>query len=141
VIEIVPLHQAGLELPPQHPEGPGVCDVFAFLVRDGDAAFLVDTGVGEGSAVIDALYKPRRSQLLEALAAQGVAPGGLAGIACSHLHFDHCGNNRLFPGLPIFVQRAEVEAARAAHYTVPDWVDFEGSNYQVVEGRRRLSPS
>lgn len=139
-VEIIPLRLAELELPPQHPEGPGRCEVFAFLVRDGHATFLIDTGVGEGNATIEALYKPRRAELSSTLARHGLVPGGLSGIANSHLHFDHCGNNRLFPGIPIFVQRAEYEAARAAHYTVRRWVEFDRSNYQVVQGRQRLSP-
>ena len=67
MIEIVPLRQARLELPPQHPEAPGVCEVFAFLVRDGDAAFLVDNGVGEGSAVIEQILSPDECRALAAL--------------------------------------------------------------------------
>ncbi len=139
-IEIIPLRLALLELPPQHPESPGPCEVLAFVVRDGDSTFLIDTGVGEGSAVIEALYKPRRAELRETLAGHGILPGRISAIINSHLHFDHCGNNRLFPGVPIFVQRAEYEAAGAAHYTVPAWLHFERSDYHVVQGRLQLSP-
>ena len=139
-IEIIPLRLALLELPPQHPESPGPCEVFGFVVRDGVSTVLIDTGVGEGSAVIEALYKPRRAELFETLASHGILPGSVSAIVNSHLHFDHCGNNPLFPGVPIFVQRAEYEAARAAHYTVPAWLHFEHSDYQVVQGPLRLSP-
>jgi N-acyl homoserine lactone hydrolase len=55
-------------------------------------------------------------------------------VVNSHLHFDHCGNNRRFPGVPIYVQAAEYSAARQPHYTVPEWVDFEGAEYGVVDG-------
>jgi N-acyl homoserine lactone hydrolase len=138
--EIIPIHAARLELPPTHPEGPGSCDVFSFLVRDGGSSFLIDTGVGVGSAVVENLYKPRRTPLLQALARHGVEAGALSGIANSHLHFDHCGNNDLFAGVPIFVQQAEYEAAGAAHYTVPSWLHFEGADYRLLAGRHRLSP-
>jgi glyoxylase-like metal-dependent hydrolase (beta-lactamase superfamily II) len=138
--EIIPIRLAELELPATHPDGPGPCEVFAFLVRDGDTSFLIDTGVGEGSAVIEALYKPRRSRLLEALARHGIEPSSLSGIVNSHLHFDHCGNNGLFPGIPIFVQHAEYEAASAARYTVPSWLHFEGADYRIVRGHHGLSP-
>jgi glyoxylase-like metal-dependent hydrolase (beta-lactamase superfamily II) len=63
----------------------------------------------------------------------------LHGVVNPHLHFDHCGNNRLFPGTPIFVQRAEYEAASAPHYTVPSWLHFERADYRLVGGSHRLS--
>jgi glyoxylase-like metal-dependent hydrolase (beta-lactamase superfamily II) len=139
-VEIIPIRVAELELPETHPEGPGSCEVFAFLVRDGDTRFLVDTGVGEGNTVIETLYKPRRSDLVAALGRLGVEPRALSALVNSHLHFDHCGNNRQFPGVPIFVQEEEYDAASAAHYTVPGWVHFAGAAYRRVRGRRRLSP-
>lgn len=127
-------------LPESHPEGPGPCDVHAFLVRDGHFAFLVDTGVGSGCEPIDARYRPERADLPAELARLGVRPGGLAGIVNSHLHFDHCGNNRLFPGVPIYAQRAEYEAAHADRYTVRDWLLFEGADYRLLDGPFDLSP-
>lgn len=30
----------------------------------------------------------------------------------THLHFDHCGRNHLFPDTPIYVQRCELDDAR-----------------------------
>jgi glyoxylase-like metal-dependent hydrolase (beta-lactamase superfamily II) len=67
-------------------------------------------------------------------------------VVNSHLHFDHCGGNPLFPGVPIYVQPAEYEASRTPMYTVPDWVDFPGANYihragdhEVVPGVRVLA--
>ena len=60
-------------------------------------------------------------------------------VVNSHLHFDHCGNNMRFPGLPIYVQAAEYEAARRPNYTVPEWVDFEGADYAVVDGDTQVA--
>lgn len=137
--EIAPLKLAQVELPESHPRGPGACEVFGFLVRDAGACVLVDTGVGEGNGLIDHLYKPCRADLLVALSGVGVSPEQVSAIVNSHLHFDHCGNNRLFPGVSIFVQEAEFEAAQAPHYTVRDWVEFPGSRYELVRGRRFIS--
>ena len=39
-------------------------------------------------------------------------PRDVSLVVNTHLHFDHCGGNRLFAGLPIHVQRVEREAAR-----------------------------
>jgi glyoxylase-like metal-dependent hydrolase (beta-lactamase superfamily II) len=60
-------------------------------------------------------------------------------VANSHLHFDHCGNNVLFPDVPIFVQEAELEAASQPAYTVPEWVDFPGASYRPIRGRHAIS--
>src|SRR5919197_6565968 len=58
----------------------------------------------------------------------------------THLHFDHCGGNRLFAGVPIYVQRAEREAAREPDYTIPEWAEFEGATYEEVDGEAEILP-
>jgi N-acyl homoserine lactone hydrolase len=44
-----------------------------------------------------------------------------------------------FPGVPIYVQAPEYEAARRPKYTVPEWVDFEGADYAVVDGDTQVA--
>lgn len=56
----------------------------------------------------------------------------------SHLHFDHCGNNRRFPGVPMVVQRTEYELARQPHYTIPEWVNFPGARWELVDGETEV---
>ena len=56
-------------------------------------------------------------------------------VVNTHLHFDHCGGNRLFPGIPIHVQRRELTDARTENdYTVRESVD---SRRDVRRARRR----
>jgi N-acyl homoserine lactone hydrolase len=56
-------------------------------------------------------------------------------VVNTHLHFDHCGGNRLFPGVPIHVQRRELADARELYdYTVREWVDFDGATYVEHDG-------
>lgn len=83
---------------------------------------------------MDELLRPERRLLPEALSDEGIAPADLVAIANSHLHIDHCGQNHLFPGVPIYVQRAEYEAAHSPNYTVPGWVDFPGASYELLDG-------
>ena len=137
---VLPLHLATLQLPEGHPEGEGPCEVYAFLVLEGRRAFLVDTGVGTGSTLIDRLYRPERRPLGEALAAHGVAAGDIELVIASHLHFDHCGGLRELPGVPVLVQRRELEASETPHYTVPDWVRFPGAQHRAIEGAYDVSP-
>lgn len=139
-IDVTPLRLGRVELPDFHPAAPGFDTVQAFLVRDGEHCVLVDTGVGAGSELIDRLYQPERVELPVALDRAGASLRDVTAVVNSHLHFDHCGGNRLFPGVPIFVQQAELEAARQPHYTVTDWVDFAGARYVSVRGRHAISP-
>ena len=61
-------------------------------------------------------------------------------VVNSHLHFDHCGGNHLFAGKPFYVQRRELEEARAGGYTIPEWVDAPGVEYTLVDGEHELLP-
>jgi glyoxylase-like metal-dependent hydrolase (beta-lactamase superfamily II) len=61
-------------------------------------------------------------------------------VVNTHLHFDHCGENNLFPNVPVYVQAAEYEAARGPAYTIPEWVDFPGATYERVDGETELLP-
>ena len=133
------LRLAELRLPASHPKGPGIDVVYGYLVRDRDHCVLVDTGVGFGSDVIDRIYAPERFDLAEALGYLDVSPDEVTAVVNSHLHFDHCGGNDLFRGVPIFVQQAELDAAREPHYTVPGWVDFAGASYAPLRGVHSIS--
>ena len=75
--------------------------VYAYLVEHPDARVLVDTGLMQPhplTADLDPRPYPLDTQDLD------VASIDL--VVNTHLHFDHCGGNRLFPGTPIHVQRA-----------------------------------
>jgi len=59
----------------------------------------------------------------------------------THLHFDHCGNNHLFAGTPIHVQRRELDDALTLDdYTILDWVQASGVQYVPVDGELELLP-
>lgn len=118
----------------------GRIDVHAYLIRSAGEVILVDTGVGEGNAYVDGHFEPERVSLIDALARHGVSPADVTSIINSHLHFDHCGNNRLFAHANAFVQAAELEAARQPGYTVPAWFDFEGARLVAVDGDRTIAP-
>jgi N-acyl homoserine lactone hydrolase len=42
-------------------------------------------------------------------------------------------------GVPIYVQRAEFEAAAVRGYTVPEWFSFPGADYRLLDGPFRLN--
>jgi N-acyl homoserine lactone hydrolase len=93
---------------------------------------LVDTGLIDSTPELDRDWSPHFDP--EAI------PRDVVFVINTHLHFDHCGGNRLFAGTPIHVQQREREAARAEEYTIPEWVDFEGATYVELEGEQELLP-
>lgn len=134
VISVHPLHLADVTPAPNLPWARPTYPVFAFLVLHPDGPVLVDTGVGVGNAFIDELYSPVHHDLDEALARHGVTTDRIVTVITSHLHFDHCGQNDRFGHARIVVQRAEVEAAQAALYTVPEWAFPPGLDLSVIDG-------
>src|SRR5213082_3653838 len=68
-------------------------------------------------------------------------PRDVVCVINTHLHFDHCGGNRLFPGVPIHVQRRELADARTRDdYTIREWVDFPGATYVEHDGEAEILP-
>jgi N-acyl homoserine lactone hydrolase len=120
--------------PESHPwhGRPGV--VFGYVIRRSGRVILVDSGLGPPHPDIDPYYRPVRTDLRSAVRQHGIEPTAISAIICTHLHFDHCGGNAAFPGIPIFVQAVEREAARAEGYTVPESVNFPGVRYELRSG-------
>jgi len=136
--DVIPLHLADVTYPESHPLAGQDGPVLAFAIRHPDGIVLFDTGIGEGNAWIDENYRPRSRGVREALVAARLDPDAVRAIVNSHLHFDHCGQNRAFPGVPIRVQRTELELARAGGHTVLEWVDFPRARYEAVEGDHEI---
>lgn len=137
---ITPLLLSELELPTGHPRAGERCLVYGFVVHHEGGPILVDSGVGSGSAVVDAAYAPLRHPIDQALETAGVGIGDVAMVINTHLHFDHCGNNVRFPGVRLVAQRAELEAAHGPGYTVTEWVDFPGALWSPVDGEAEVAP-
>jgi N-acyl homoserine lactone hydrolase len=109
--------------------------VVAYVVRHPRGLLLFDTGIGEGHEEADRQYHPIvRRPLREALQTIGVRFEDVTAVANCHFHLDHCGGNPQFPGIPIFAQRAEYDAADSLDYTLPQTVRFEGATMELHEG-------
>ncbi|MGW4763823.1 N-acyl homoserine lactonase family protein [Streptomyces pseudogriseolus] len=119
---------------------PRVEPVLAYLVRHGNGLILFDTGIGDADPETEAHYRPRRRALQEALSAAGVGLDDISVVVNCHLHFDHCGGNPLLGGRPIFVQEAELAAARGGDHTFDGLVDFPGATYEVTAGKTEIWP-
>ena len=129
-IAVTPIHVADLVA-----EG-ALMPVYAHLIDHPDARVLVDTGMTELHPLVADL-DPR----LRPLSSQDFDLDRIDIVVNTHLHFDHCGGNHLFPGRPIYVQRRELDDARGEDdYTIREWVDAPGLQYVPVDGELELLP-
>jgi N-acyl homoserine lactone hydrolase len=109
---------------------------YAYALFHPDGLVLVDTGMIDSDPKLDEAYSPTIKPLSE----HDVPLDEVVLVINTHLHFDHCGGNRLFPGVPIYVQKVEREATGGPDYTIPEWVEFEGANYIELEGEAEIVP-
>ena len=102
------------------------------VIEHPDGRVLVDTGMIDSTRELDAQWHPAFDP--------AAIPRDVSIVINTHLHFDHCGGNRLFAGTPIYVQRVEREAAREPGHTIPEWVEFEGARYIELNGAAEIVP-
>lgn len=101
-------------------------------------AVLVDTGCG-GPEVLIREYRVVNRSITGALQAHGLSPADVRLIINTHLHFDHCGQNPAFPGVPIHVQRAEFERVRYEGGAVWEWLESTKSRFELLDGETKLA--
>lgn len=140
------IHQGHYTVPPEFPRAPhlqgAAIVVTSFFIDHADGPIVIDTGFTTGHAKAEALFHPVIRPFDESLREMGIRPGDARAVANCHLHVDHSGNNFRFPGVPIFIQKAERDAASTTlDYSLPDrTVDFKGATLEVVEGDAEIAP-
>lgn len=130
-MNVTRLHLGDVRLPSTHPTHANVVlPLFAYMVDHNGGTLLFDTGLGPHNDIIDSMYELRRASL----------PVRRADLVVNcHLHFDHCGGNQFVVDATIIAQRVELELAREPMYTVPEWVDFPGARWQVIDGEHSIT--
>jgi glyoxylase-like metal-dependent hydrolase (beta-lactamase superfamily II) len=112
----------------------------SLLIRTGKQTVLVETGMGNKLSSRMAKFYGQPAQLLNNLAAGGVAPEDIDIVINSHLHFDHCGWNTIrdangkfvatFPRARYYAPKGEWEYAR--HPSERDSISFISENYDPL---------
>ncbi|HST17801.1 MAG TPA: MBL fold metallo-hydrolase [Gaiellaceae bacterium] len=103
--------------------------VYGWTIAVPEGTILVDTGMIDSTPELDEEWGPSLRPW--------AAPDDMVAVINTHLHFDHCGGNRRFAGLPTYVQRAELAAAVAPDY-LEEWVHFPGESYVELDGDTEL---
>ena len=102
--------------------------VFVHTIEHAAGVVLVDTGMIDSTPELHEEGAP--------VPMPENIPRDVVCVINTHLHFDHCGGNRLFAGVPIHVQRLELEGP----YDPKEWVDFPGATYVEHDGEAEILP-
>jgi N-acyl homoserine lactone hydrolase len=111
----------------------------AYLIEAEDSIILVDTG---SSVRWKELHPPsllsqfpihieEHEHLDKLLKSIGFATDDVNYVINTHLHYDHCGNNEMFPKASFLVNEAEL-----AHALAPDWWEAPGYVRAVFDDRK-----
>jgi len=92
--------------------------ILVFLIQGAESPILVDTGLGKPDRAMDIMkLGPHRTSpewdLASQLRSYGVKPEDVKYIILTHLHYDHCGKNHIFPNAKFIIQRKELQEAAA----------------------------
>lgn len=139
-ITVEPLDLGTVQLPDWHPRAADrTCLIQGFAVRHPDGVILFDTGTGDDHDFLNELYHPTITPIVTALNDAGIDERDVQAIVNSHLHFDHCGQNRFLPWAPVWTQSAEYEMVDAPRYTIAEWATTEVDRLRLIDGDADLA--
>lgn len=102
-----------------------------FVIEGGETPIVVDTGPPDAERVRHYhhydLEQRDEEQPARVLAAAGIDPAAVRIVVNTHLHWDHCSNNDLFPSARFVVQKREL------HYAV-DPVEWHNPAFERLPG-------
>ncbi len=115
------------------------------LIQTEKENILVDTGIGNlppKYRTFHDVMRGKNQELRFSLKKEGLSPEDVTLVINTHLHFDHCGNNRLFPKAKFLSQVDEIRYAylpdrfmRVSY--LRDFFDVEG-DFLPVRGRHSI---
>jgi N-acyl homoserine lactone hydrolase len=73
-------------------------------------------------------------RVADALAEHHISPADIRVVINTRLHFDHCGQNAVFPQAPVHVQCGELDHARLENPWQREWLDYAGARYELLDG-------
>lgn len=141
LMELAVLDLGRVTLPDWHPLAAtdGFAIIRGFAIGHPDGVFLFDTGVADDHELLNEMYQPTVVPIVNAVNDAGFDERDIVGIVNSHLHFDHCGQNRFLPGVPVFAQRPEMEAVEIPRYTIPEWARIDDDRRRLLDGDEEIA--
>jgi len=132
-----------------HGEGLKRIPVFSVFIDHPDGKVLIDTGFDLKQTQKDLPFEQPEQSSEQTIPAQlekiGIKPEDVDILVNTHLHFDHCGANRLFPHAENFINKWELREAfvpepferlgyNRIHFDLPNW------NYHLIDGDYEVLP-
>jgi glyoxylase-like metal-dependent hydrolase (beta-lactamase superfamily II) len=116
------------------------------LVQTDSDNILIDTGMGVLPESYQPYYKLNRGpgeELADSLKLMNLSVDEISMVINTHLHVDHCGNNRLFKNARFVVQSKELEYAYNPHrFQKGGYIKdmFDGIKYDTIDGNFEILP-
>jgi glyoxylase-like metal-dependent hydrolase (beta-lactamase superfamily II) len=137
---ITPLGLGTLTIPAGAPMGGRVLAVRGYVVSHPRGTLLFDTGLGTEHPGFDVALSTIRKPLSAAMEAAGLSASDITCVANCHLHYDHCGGNPSFVGVPTYVQRRDYEARDTIGWYIEERVEFPGGDLRLIDGEHEVLP-
>ncbi|MCL1829287.1 MAG: N-acyl homoserine lactonase family protein [Oscillospiraceae bacterium] len=135
-----PKEQTPIGAEPELEEGP----IIAYYVEGRGHKIMVDTGGAAPDGVRWMPYMRKEGETPdEALAKLGIKPEEIDTVIITHMHWDHSGNNALFPNAVFYVQKREFEHWSKPENQVPRDFDLETAfvkEYTLADGDCEILP-
>ncbi|MGD0975826.1 MAG: N-acyl homoserine lactonase family protein [Candidatus Korobacteraceae bacterium] len=118
--------------------------VICWLIETNEAKVIVDTGTNAPHETAEhhkPLTRTREQEPAFLMDSLGVNVADIDLVILTHLHWDHCYNNHLFPNAEFLVQREELRYAIAPlplHAHAYDLPPIVGTKYKVIDGDKKL---
>jgi glyoxylase-like metal-dependent hydrolase (beta-lactamase superfamily II) len=121
--------------------------LISWYIEGSDKKILVDTGGVDPTKAHPRWnpYKREKDQSIEnVLKKFGMTCEDIDIVIVTHLHWDHCGGNGLFPKAKIIVQQEELQSARSplpisAHSYSHIKTIVEDINYTIISGDKEIA--
>src|SRR5690606_773747 len=84
-------------------------DYYVWVIRNAARTIVVDTGFNPVSGARRA--RELITPVKDALASVGITGGDVEHVITTHMHYDHAGNNDLFPRACFYMQESEMRFA------------------------------
>ncbi|MBI4245055.1 MAG: N-acyl homoserine lactonase family protein, partial [Planctomycetes bacterium] len=119
---------------------------------EGEKKIIIDTGFESVERTLKVhkqkVWREEEQELPNIFKKIKLRPEDVEIIIFTHLHYDHCGNNRLFPKARFIVQRKELEYAfvplpgeETAYFSplIGEKPSFWGTRFELIEGDKEIA--
>lgn len=142
--KIYPMHVGDLQrqksnlLFMKYPGEKVLFPLICWYITDGERHIMVDTGETPPDGRWQPSYRTPEQNPAQVLKRMGVDPLSITEVIFTHLHWDHAGNNHLFPNAKFYVQKDEIRDAAAPELKIfagsYDYEQIFKTRYNVVDG-------